>query len=169
VAQEEAGMDSAEALRTKLMLPPISQIGIVVRDMQKAVEYYQGVFGLGPWTVYESTPDKYWFKGDPSHMRLRQGKAMLGGIEIELVQPLEGESTFHEFLRQRGEGLHHLAFNVEDYEATVRRFEEAGFKPLLQAEAYVATYEGTVKACHFDTRAVGGVIFEIVWKSWLLK
>jgi hypothetical protein len=53
--------------------------------MQQAVEHYQNVFGLGPWTVYDSTPDKYWFKGKPSHMRLRQGKAMLGGIELELV------------------------------------------------------------------------------------
>ena len=46
------------------------------------------MFGLGPLTVYDSTPDKYWFKGKPSHMRLHQGKAMLGGIELELVQPL---------------------------------------------------------------------------------
>jgi catechol 2,3-dioxygenase-like lactoylglutathione lyase family enzyme len=162
-------MDRATVLKTKLSLPAISQIGIVVRDMQKAVEYYQGVFGLGPWTVYDSTPDKYWFKGKPSHMKLRQGKAMLGGIELELVQPLEGESPFHEFLQEHGEGLHHLAFNTEDYDGMVRQFEAAGFRPLLQAEAYVETYKGTVKACHFDTRAVAGVIFEVVWKSWLLK
>ncbi len=51
----------------------------------------------------------------------------------------------------------------------VRQFEAAGITPLMRAEAYVETYQGTVKACHFDTRAVGGVIFEVVWKSWLLK
>jgi methylmalonyl-CoA/ethylmalonyl-CoA epimerase len=162
-------MERAEEFRATLGLPPISQIGIVVRDMHKAVAHYQSVFGLGPWTVYDSTPDKYWFKGKPSHMRLRQGKAMLGGIELELVQPLEGESTFHEFLQDHGEGLHHLAFNTEDYDGMIGRFEAAGFKPLLQAEAYVETYKGTVKACHFDTRAVGGVIFEVLWKSWLLQ
>jgi 4-hydroxyphenylpyruvate dioxygenase-like putative hemolysin len=162
-------MEPAAELRTTLGLPPISQIGIVVRDMQRAVEHYQGIFGLGPWTVYDSTPDKYWFKGKPSHMRLRQGKAMLGGIELELVQPLEGESPFHEFLATQGEGLHHLAFNTEDFDGMVRRFEAAGFQSLLLAEAYVPTYGGTVRACHFDTRAVGGVIFEVVWKSWLLK
>jgi hypothetical protein len=44
-----------------------------------------------------------------------------------------------------------------------------GFQALLLAEAYVPTYKGTVRACHFDTRAVGGVIFEVVWKSWLVK
>jgi 4-hydroxyphenylpyruvate dioxygenase-like putative hemolysin len=156
-------------LRKKLALPPISQIGIVVRDMRQAVGFYEGTFGLGPWTVYDSTPDKYWFRGKPSHMRLRQGKAMLGAIELELVQPLEGESPFHEHLATYGEGLHHLAFNTEDYEGMVRRFEAEGFKPLLQAEAYVETYKGTVRACHFDTREIGGVIFEVLWKSWLLK
>jgi len=162
-------MHSAEGLGTKLKLPPISQIGIVTRDAHKTVECYQALFGLGPWTVYDSTPDMYWFKGKPSHMRLRQGKAMLGGIELELVQPLEGESPFHEFLQEHGEGLHPLAFNTEDYDATIRRFEKAGFESLLRAEAYVPTYQGTVKACHFDTRAVGGVIFEVLWKSWLMK
>ena len=162
-------MERAEEFREKLGLPPISQIGIVVRNMQQAVEHYQNIFGLGPWTVYDSTPDKYWFKGKSSHMRLRQGKAMLGGIELELVQPLEGESPFHEFLATQGEGLHHLAFNTEDFDGMVRQFEAAGFQPLLLAEAYVPTYQGTVRACHFDTRAVGGVIFEVLWKSWLQK
>ena len=162
-------MHSAEGLGTKLKLPPISQIGIVTRDAHKTVECYQALFGLGPWTVYDSTPDMYWFKGKPSHMRLRQGKAMLGGIELELVQPLEGESPFHEFLQEHGEGLHPLAFNTEDYDATIRRFEKAGFESLLRAEAYVPAYQGMVKACHFDTRAVGGVIFEVLWKSWLMK
>ncbi len=162
-------MEHAAALRKKLHLPEISQIGVVVRDMGKAVEYYEGIFGLGPFTVYDSTPDKYWFRGRPAHMQLRQGKAMLGRIELELIQPLEGESPFHEFLETYGEGLHHLAFNTADFDGMVRQFEAAGFKPLLLAEAYVETYQGTVRACHFDTRAVGGVIFEVVWKSWLLK
>jgi catechol 2,3-dioxygenase-like lactoylglutathione lyase family enzyme len=162
-------MESAEALRAKLKLPPIDQIGIVVRDMRKAVEHYETLLGLGPWTVYESSPDKYLFKGKPAAMRLRQGKAMLGGIEMELIQPLAGESPFHEFLAAQGEGLHHLAFHTDDFEGRIQQFQAAGFQPLLLVEAFVETYKGTVKACHFDTRAVGGVIFEVVWKSWLQK
>lgn len=161
-------MEPREDLRAKLGLPPISQLGIVVRDMARAVAFYEGRLGLGPWTVYESTPDRYWFKGKPSHMRLRQGKAMLGGIELELVQPLEGESPFHEFVASHGEGLHHVAFNTDDFDGMVCKFQDAGFEALLLAETYVPTYQGTVRACHFDTRAVGGVIFEVVWKSWLL-
>ena len=102
-------------------------------------------------------------------MRLRQGKAMLGGIELEPVQPLEGESPFHEFAATQGEGLHHIAFNTEECDGMVRKFQEAGFQSLLLAEAHVPPNQGTVRACHFDSRAVGGVIFEVVWKSWLLK
>ncbi len=161
-------MESADALREQLKLQPIDQIGIVVRDMDQAVAHYARL-GLGPWTVYESSPDKYWLRGKPATMRLRQGKAMLGGIEMELIQPLAGESPFHEFLAAQGEGLHHLAYHTDDFEGQVRRFEAAGFEKLLLVEAYVPTYKGIVKACHFDTRAVGGVIFEVVWKSWLLK
>jgi len=162
-------MDEVSQIRKKLNLPPISQLGIVVRDMTKAVDYYSSCFGLGPFTVYESVPNKYWFNGEPSYMKIRQGKAMLGNIEIELIQPLEGKSPFHEFLESQGEGLQHLAFNAPSFEEMYHLFVEAGFKPLMEAEAYVETYQGTVRACHFDTRQIGGVIFEIVWKSWLMK
>ncbi len=97
-------MDGGDVLKGKLGLPAISQIGVVVRNMQKAVGYYSERFGIGPFTVYDSVPDKYWFRGKPSYMKLRQGKAILGGIELELIQPLEGESPFHEVLETQGEG-----------------------------------------------------------------
>jgi len=162
-------MEPHEDLRNRLALPPISQLGIVVRDMARAVAFYEHKLGLGPWTVYEGTPDKYWFKGKPSHMRLRQGKTMLGDIDREVVQPLEGGSPFHEFAASQGEGLHHVPFHTDDFDTMVRKFHDAGFASLLLAEAYVPTYGGTVRACHFDTRAVGGVIFEVVWESWLVR
>lgn len=80
-----------------------------------------------------------------------------------------GGLPFHEFLATQGEGLHHLVFNTEDFDSLVRQFEAAGSQSPLLAEAYVPTYQGTVRVCHFDTRAVGGVIFEVLWKSWLQK
>jgi len=76
-------------------------------------------------------------------MRWGRGKAIRGGTGSDLVQPLQGES------------LHHVAFNTDEFDTMVRKFHRAGFEPLLLAKAYVPTYGGTARACHFDTRAEG--------------
>ncbi len=160
-------MNDTKALREKLSLPPIEHIGVVVRDMEKAVEYYSSVFGLGPFDVYEFKPERQWFREKPSSFRLKQGKAMWGDIVLELIQPLEGESLHKEFLEAQGEGVQHIGFLVPDYEETFDRFVKAGFAPLTRAEMYVEAHKGDIKACYFDTRRVGGIIFEIVWRSWV--
>jgi 4-hydroxyphenylpyruvate dioxygenase-like putative hemolysin len=162
-------MSGINELTAKLSLPPVSQIGVVVREVEKAVSYFSSVFGICPFTVYEWAPDKHWVMEEPSYLKLRMGKAMWGNIELELIQPLEGKSLHIDFLETYGEGLHHLGFNVPNYDEVFERFLCEGFKPLMRAESYVATYDGHLKACYFDTRQIGGIIFEIIWKSWLMK
>ena len=162
-------MSGIEDLKKKLILPPISQIGVVVRDVERAARYYSSLFGIGPFSIYEWSPDKHWNSEELSSLRLRMGKAMWGDVELELIQPLEGESDHTIFIEKHGEGLHHLGFNVADYDDVFEKFLCAGFKPLIRAESYVPAYEGYLKACSFDTREIGGVLFEIIWKSWLTK
>ena len=59
--------------------------------MKKAVDYYTSVFDLERFTVYEFAPDKHWYMEEPSPIKLQLGNAMLGTIELELIQPLEGK------------------------------------------------------------------------------
>lgn len=154
-------------VRQTLGLPPLSQVGVVVRDVQRSADLLQTMLGLGPFTVYEFTPDRQWLRGIPGSITLRQGKVMMGAIELELMQPLAGESLVHEHLEQFGEGLHHLGFNVRDYDAMHAHMETQGFVPLMWAESFVPTYGGTVRACVFDTMAIAGFLVEVIWKSWL--
>lgn len=162
-------MSGIDQLKEKLNLPPFSQIGVVVREMEKAVSYFSSIFGISPFTVYEWVPDKHWVLEEPSYLKLRMGKAMWGDIEVELIEPLQGKSLHRDFLETHGEGLHHLGFHVHNYEEVFQRFMREGFKPLMRAESYVETYKGHLKACYFDTRQIGGVLFEIIWKSWLIR
>lgn len=160
-------MNSTEKLKAKLELPPVSHIGVVVRDMDRAVEYYSSIFGIGPFTVYEFAPKKHWLREEPCPMKLIVGHTMWGDVQLELLQPLEGKSLHKEFLDTQGEGLQHLAFHIPDYDKTFDKFIKAEFKPLTMAETYHKVYGGWSRACYFDTRGVGGVIFEICWRSWL--
>lgn len=158
-----------EDLKIKLGLPPISQIGFVVKDMDKAVEYYSSIFKIGPFTVYEFIPEKHWFMEELSYLKLKMGKAAWGDLEFELIQPIEGKSFHREFLETHGEGIQHLGFFVPNYDEMFEKFKAAGFKPVMRAETYVETYKGYLRATYFDTRRIGGIMFEIIWKSWLMN
>lgn len=149
-----------------LCLPPPFQIGVVVSDVERATQYYSSVFGIGPFNVYDFAPDKHWYMEEPSPIRLRMGKASWGGLELELIEPLEGKSMHREFLHSHGEGVQHLGFAVDDYDAVCGRFLKAGFMPAMRAETAVEAYNGYLKASYFDTRSVGGIVFEIIWRSW---
>ena len=162
-------MSGIEEVRKKLALPPISQVGVVVRNMEEAVKFYSSAFGVGPFTVYEFVPDKFWHMEEPAYQKNVMGKAQWGDIELELIQPLEGKSIHKEFLDVHGEGIQHLGFNVPNYDEMFNQFIKEGFKPMLRAESFVPTYNGYLKACYFDTRKVGGILVEIIWKSWLME
>jgi len=161
-------MTAVEELRAGLGLPPVSQIGVVVRDVNATVEFLSGVLGWGPFTTYEFLPEKHWFMGEPCPLKLGMGKTMLGDLELELMQPLEGMGLHREFLETHGEGLQHLGFLVDEYDEMFDRFTKAGFQPLESAETYLETYGGYLRAAYFNTHKIGGIVCEIFWKSWLL-
>jgi hypothetical protein len=156
-------------LKLKLGLPPLHQIGVVVKDISKVVEYYSSIFGIGPFTVYEFIPDKQWFMGELTYFKAIYGKAMIGDIELCIMQPVEGRSIHNVFLETHGEGLMNLGFYTPEYEEMYERFLKLGFEPVARAESYVEPYRGYLKGCYFDTRSIGGVLIEIMFKSWLKK
>ena len=159
-------MHQAMQVRTDLRLPSPFQIGVVVTNVERAVRHYASVFGIGPFKIYDFVPDKHWYMEEPSYIKFRMGKASWGNLELELIEPLEGKSIHREFLDSNGEGVQHLGFAVNDFEMAYDRFLKAGFRPTMRAETAVGAYKGYLKACYFDTRSVGGIVFEIIWKSW---
>jgi hypothetical protein len=57
-------MESKEEITAKFDLPPATQLGVIVRDMEKAVEYYSKAFGIGPFApITDLKPDKGWYMG----------------------------------------------------------------------------------------------------------
>jgi hypothetical protein len=158
---------SLDEIRIEIELPPIGQIGIVVKDVDKMVKEYSALFNLGPWTVQEFIPEKIWFRGKPAYLKLLMAKAMWNGMELVLQQPLESSFSFYDdFLSTQGEGVLNFAFNVPDFEETFDKFLKAGFEPLMVCDTYVEMYKGYLKACYFDTRSIYGILIEIRWGSW---
>ncbi len=79
----------------------------------------------------------------------------MGQIELELIHILEGDSVHLEFLREHGEGIHHLGFFVRDFEAKLEQAKAMGFE-VLQTDPFRRFY------AYLDTRQCGGIIFELI-------
>jgi catechol 2,3-dioxygenase-like lactoylglutathione lyase family enzyme len=98
-------------------LRTVVQVAIVVRDLNKAVEYWSKILGLKPSAIvetenYEKT--KMMFRGSPSQGRAKLAFFNLNNIVLELIEPIGGPSTWSEFLEKHGDGLHHIAFNFSE-------------------------------------------------------
>jgi methylmalonyl-CoA/ethylmalonyl-CoA epimerase len=112
------------------------QIGIVVSDLDRSTRILQDLFGLGPFKFIEwpNRPDsKYWFRGNEESIRIKQGFVQAGNLELELIQPLEGErNAYRQFLDAKGGGIHHVLFEVDNMDAMVAALEPRGVR-VLQA------------------------------------
>ena len=126
----------------------VDQIGIVVKDMEATMKFYEKMFGIEPFPTVESAVDS---------AKLKIGLFQLGEVQIELIQVLEGENILSKFLEERGEGLHHLGFFVEDIEKELAKLEKGGIKVLERG-----TVLGVVKFAHLDTEKILGVVLELI-------
>jgi methylmalonyl-CoA/ethylmalonyl-CoA epimerase len=160
-------MDNMSDLKAKLGLPPVSQIGLIVEDVDKVAGYYSSLFGVGPWTIYDFAPHVHIYNGEQTYAKIRMGKAMWGNVELELLRPLEGVSPHMDWYLKYKQGLHHLGFFINNYDELYGKFIAEGFKPLLVSSSHVENYNGDIRICYFDTDKAVGVLFEIIWKSWL--
>jgi len=119
----------------RIKIGKISQIGIVVRDIRKAVENYWVTLGIGPWTIARAKPELT-IRGKPVEVAMsgRFAMAQSGHIELELIEPPEGPSIWNEFLEKRGEGLHHVRSEVENPDAVLATFKEMGIDVLMSVK-----------------------------------
>jgi methylmalonyl-CoA/ethylmalonyl-CoA epimerase len=147
-------MAGAEGVKIKRVL----QIGVVVRDLQKAMERYWNIFGIGPWDIYTFQPPAVTnttVRGKPAQFTMRLALTQVGNIQWELIQPLSGPSVYQEFLDQKGEGLHHVACDVEDFDQTVAALKKHGIGILTGGDTPVDSF------AYMDTEEVLGTPLEI--------
>ena len=107
------------------------QICIVVEDIEVAAREWAALLGIEVPAIETRElkgGDDYRYRGEPVSCRLRVADIDMGGFVIELHQPLDGDSSFHEFLAAHGNGVHHLGFEVgEARDAVVGALEGRGY------------------------------------------
>ena len=120
----------ANELRTETAYPPARepvftetmQIGIIVRDLEATMRRYAEEYGIGPWQVFEVTPENapdLRHDGQPVKGSARSAVAMVGSVMWELTEPLDDNTLFARFLAEKGEGVHHIAVATPDFHAVM--------------------------------------------------
>ena len=140
---------------------PATQNGIVVDDLDLALDWWTRVIGVGPFFRIDNLANEYLFDGDrrldtPPAMSIALG--FWGDLQIELIHPHgEGETTWRRFLRQRGGGLYHISvWCGDDYEEALARASQAGLK--LEAHGRIA---GAGRYAYFQTQRPDQPLLEI--------
>lgn len=112
----------------------VTQVAVIVRDIDKARNAWAAMLGVEVPAIsvaesHESRPTLY--KGKPTDAKAKLAFFRMDNLQIELIQPLGGNSTWQEYLDQYGEGIHHIAFEVKGIEGVEKRFELQG-SPTVQ-------------------------------------
>jgi methylmalonyl-CoA/ethylmalonyl-CoA epimerase len=146
-------------LQTSSKSVEIIQVGILVRDVEEAAKKLEKLIGIGPFQILEPEYRDLTLHGRPARFKIRIALAKAGPIQIELMQPLSGETIYDEYARRKGYGLHHLAIRAENMDESITEMKARGFKVIQSGNR-----PGT-KWAYLDTEEQTGIIFELVEKK----
>jgi methylmalonyl-CoA/ethylmalonyl-CoA epimerase len=129
------------------MIKRIDHVAIVVENLGKALGFFQEILGLElAGTAHE--PEQ----------RVTVAFMPVGDSEVELLEPVDAESGVARFLQKRGEGLHHICFEVTDIEAALARLKAAGVE-LINEEPVTNSRGWRLAFVH--PKAAHGVLIEL--------
>jgi catechol 2,3-dioxygenase-like lactoylglutathione lyase family enzyme len=137
----------------------VTQIGIVVRDVERSSKAYAELLGVGvpEWEITDLVEKSHTqYRGKPSKARAKLAFFQLGNIVIELIEPVGGPSTWQEFLDTKGEGVHHIAFEIKGMDKQIASLKGSGI-PLIQRGDYTGG-----RYAYLDGVPKLGVILELL-------
>jgi hypothetical protein len=143
-------------------LPKVSQIGIVVPDIGKAILYYSKILNIKPWFRSKTASNNALFKGESFPLELDIALAFSGGLEIELIQILtDRECIYSDIMKNHGGGLHHIGTMVTGFDKKLEQLKTMGVGVIQSG--IIRTVGGAVtKYAYLDTIATCGIISEII-------
>ena len=137
------------SLRDRAMIEKVDHIAIVVRSIEEALQVYEGALGF-ELTEVKEMPEQ----------AVRIAFLPVGESEIELVEPLTADSGVARFLEKRGEGLHHICFEVDDIEVALQDLAAQGVR-LIDRQPRRGAH-GRVAFLH--PKSAHGVLIELIEK-----
>ncbi|MGQ9844722.1 MAG: methylmalonyl-CoA epimerase [Caldisericia bacterium] len=130
------------------MFKKIHHIGIAVKNLDECIKFYEEKFNL-----------KILYKEELEENKVKVAGLKVGDVNIELLEPLSNDSPIQSFLMKKGEGIHHIAYLVEDISHTLNILKEKGI--VLIDEKPRTGSHGT-KIAFLHPKNTFGVLIELV-------
>lgn len=141
----------------------VAQVGIIVEDLDKAVETYWKLFGIGPWHIYtygKPLVKRMTYHGEPSEYKMRVALSYLGPTRIELIEMMEGGTVYADFVEEHSYGVHHFGVLVDDMEEAIAEAEAAGLTMTQDGAGF--GLDGDGHYAYLDTEEEIGVTIELI-------
>ncbi len=126
----------------------INQLGYVYKDIKKQANLLEEKLGLPKFAYLENKPTKYNYRGRETTVQTMIGFSRSLNVQVELIQLINGECIFKEFIDSGREGLHHFGIFVDDVDTIVKEYIDRGYSIVhegitagVQKVAYIDTYE----------------------------
>lgn len=153
------GIFSNAGAQEKFGNATVTQIGLVVNDIDKASEKWATILGFDevpkPIITDEYEKAHTQFEGDPTEAQAKLAFFRLENITIELIEPIGKKSTWYEHLKKYGEGFHHIAFQVEGMDDNVKYLEKREGKLVQRGDFTGGSYS-------YVNMPEVGLIFELL-------
>ncbi len=129
------------------MLDKIDHIGIAVSDLEKTMQFYRDQLNLE-------------FKGTEvvEEQKVKVAFFPIGESKLELLEPTVADSPVGKFIEKKGQGVHHLAFRVQNLEEKLARLKEQGVALIDEKPRYGA---GGARIAFLHPKSTGGVLVEL--------
>ncbi|MFX0023159.1 MAG: VOC family protein [Candidatus Hermodarchaeota archaeon] len=134
----------------------VDQLGFVYKDIKKQAELMKSIFKLPNFIFSGPKSHSYVYRGKESEVTLDVGISRIGNTQIELIQLIEGECVYNEFLDQGKQGLQHIGVYVENVQQSIADFEKLGIKPIQTGRVLRHIF------AYMDTEAIFGTIIELL-------
>ena len=137
----------------------ICQVGLIVRDIERSAEAYSRILGLPKPSVIVTDPAEIAhtrFRGQPTGAQAKLAFFDMGQVSLELIEPIGGPSTWREFLDEKGEGVHHIAFVVKGTDQVVQYLAGHDVEVIQQGDYTGGRYT------YMDSSAALGVVLELL-------
>ena len=129
------------------MIEKIDHIGIAVRSIEKASELFSNLLGL-----------KVTGEERVEGQKVKVAFLPLGDSELELLESTEPEGPIARFIEKKGEGIHHIAFRVDNIEKTLEKLKKEGVRLIDEKPRYGA---GGAKIAFLHPKDTNGILIEL--------
>ena len=141
----------------------VTQVCILVPKLEPVVEAYYKLFGIGPWQFYTYAKPllkKMSYMGKPADYSMRIALSYMGSTRIELIEPLEGNTVYADYIHEHGYGVQHFGLVVDDMKTALAQAEAAGLTMTMDGSGF--GLDGDGHYAYLDTEKTLGITLELI-------